>query len=151
MENNVIALKGNNDHVLEINQTANEHTIISKTGLSYLRQLEPILKCEDVIFAHSLPFFKELGISCITRYMGELEIRRFFTMADHRILFRGHGHDPEIVWEQNNIIQRAYLKTGAKTDLEKHQPCIITCGDLTRGLAMIWDKRANVLKSLSFL
>ena len=151
MDYHVVALKGNNDHVLELNQSFIENPNISKKGLTYLHQLAPVLECEKAVFAHSLPFFKELGISCITRFMGDPEIRHFCSEGTHRILFRGHGHDPELIWIEKNTIQRADLKTDTTIHLEKYRPCIITCGALTRGLAMIWDKRNNTLKNLSFL
>ena len=151
MDNNVIALKGNNDHVLEVNQTGNNDTVMSTDGLAYLQQLAPVIECGDAVFAHSLPFYNELGISCITRFMGEAEIRLFFSKTGYRILFRGHGHDPEIVWKEKERVHCTSLETGSDTDLTPYQPCIITCGALTRGLSMIWDKRGNILKNRSFL
>lgn len=151
MDHDVIALKGNNDHVLEVNQAASNDAVLSAKSLTYLRQLSPVMAYEQVVFAHSLPFYRDLGISCITRFLGEAEIRRFFSTSDHQILFRGHGHDPEIVWEENSVIHYRGLETGSETDLGSHIPCIITCGALTRGLAMIWDQNRNILKNLSFL
>ena len=148
---NIIALKGNNDHILEINQTENNDAILTPNGLAYLSRLSPVLEENDTVFAHSLPFYKELGISCITRFLGETEIKRFLSGSRHTLLFRGHGHDPEIIWKKNGDICCKSIEAGGETHLNTYQPCIVTCGALTRGLAMIWDKRNNVLKNLSFL
>jgi len=151
MENHIPAVKGNNDHILEINQSALSHPSISRGSLSYLKHLPRVLECADTVFAHSLPFFKELGNSCITRFMGEPEINRFFSMQHHSILFRGHGHDPEMVWKHNGTVRCRELPAGSSVDLNSYLPCIVTCGALTDGLLMIWDAETKSLASLSFL
>jgi predicted phosphodiesterase len=151
MENHILAVKGNNDHILEINQSALNHPGISRKSLSYLKSLLPVIECGDTVFAHSLPFFEELGLSCITRFMGESEINRFFSRQDHGLLFRGHGHDPEMVWKDHGTVRCMELPAGSSLTIEPYLPCIVTCGALTSGLLMIWDAEAQLLKSLSFL
>jgi predicted phosphodiesterase len=148
-KNNIAAVKGNNDHVLEINQSPQPDSIISKESLSFLQNLPPTLTCDNLIFAHSLPFFEDLGISCITKIMGEPEIRKFFSQPDYSILFRGHNHAPEIVWKQGQGIGSLELPPGESIDLKQHLPCIVTCGALTRGLVMILDSESFFLTSHS--
>jgi predicted phosphodiesterase len=147
---NVIAVKGNNDHVLEINQMDYNESLVSRSSISYLQALPPVFEYKNAIFAHSLPFFKELGISCITKVMGKAEINKFFSEPHNKILFRGHNHDPEIIWIEEKIIKSEKLLTGQKISLDNRLPCIVTCGALTRGLCLIWNIRENELKSLSF-
>jgi predicted phosphodiesterase len=137
--NNIAAVKGNNDHVLEINQSPQPNPIVSRESLSFLKRLPATLSSDRMIFAHSLPFFDDLGISCITKIMGEPEIRRFFSQTDFTILFRGHNHAPEIVWKQEQGIGFRDLPPGEHMYLKPHLPCIVTCGALTEGLGMIWD------------
>jgi predicted phosphodiesterase len=147
IKNKIAAVKGNNDHVLEINQSPQPDSIISKESLLFLQNLPPTITCDNLIFAHSLPFFEDLGISCITKIMGEPEIRKFFSQPDYSILFRGHNHAPEVVWKQGREIGSFELPPGKTIDLRQHLPCIVTCGALTRGLAMIWDPESFFLTS----
>lgn len=148
-KNNIAAVKGNNDHVLEINQSPQTNPIISRESLLFLQHLPPTLACNKFIFAHSLPFFEDLGISCITKIMGEPEIRKFFSQTKYSILFRGHNHAPEVVWKEGQGIGSLELPPGERIRLEPYQPCIVTCGALTRGLAMIWDSASFSLTSHS--
>lgn len=145
----VIAIKGNNDHVLEINQTGNADSPVTEGSLSFLRHLPPILAAGDSIFAHSLPFFKELGISCITKVMGKNEVQKFCSMNDYQILFRGHSHSPTIKWIEDLEIRSIDLLPGKQIHLGSRLPCIVTCGALTRGLLMIWDARSQMLSCRS--
>lgn len=147
---NVIAVKGNNDHVLEINQANFKESLVSRSSISFLQALPTVFEYNNAIFAHSLPFYKELGISCITKVMGKAEINMFFSHPHDKILFRGHDHTPEIVWIEEKKIKSQKLLTGQKICLNKRVPCIVTCGALTRGLCIIWNPEKNELKSLSF-
>ncbi|MFO7964390.1 MAG: metallophosphoesterase family protein [Desulfobacterales bacterium] len=147
--NGVWAVKGNNDHVLEINQTGNVNTPVSEDSLAFLRNLPPTRSAGEIIFAHSLPFFKELGISCITKVMGKNEIQKFFAQNTHTILFRGHSHAPAIKWKADTDIRSLDFPAGNQIHLGIRRPCIVTCGALTRGLVMIWEAGPQLLSSLS--
>ncbi len=149
-KNGVVALKGNNDHVLEINQTDQTNSPLSRESLSYLQHLPPIVEFENAIFAHSLPFIQQLGLSCMTKAMGEAEINQFFSQSDNKILFRGHNHTPQIAWQDNHKIISRTLLPKQTISLGKRIPCIVTCGALTRGLCMIWNIEKQHLTSLSF-
>ena len=148
-DNDVVAVKGNNDHMLQINQIGNLESPISHQSLSYLKNLSPVIQCDNVYFAHSLPYYDEMGISCITRGLGKQDIKKFFSVPGEKILFRGHGHTPEIIWEKEGLYYREVFSTNKTVDLKPFLPCIITCGALTRGLCMIWDIDTQMLTSLS--
>jgi predicted phosphodiesterase len=145
----IAAVKGNNDHILEINQTGNANTPVSEDSLSFLRHLPPVMTAGDSIFAHSLPFYSELGISCITKVMGKNEVKKFISENGHLILFRGHSHSPTLKYETAGEIISMDLPAGKQVDLRPHFPCVVTCGALTRGLVMIWDATSKMLSSLS--
>ena len=145
----VAAVKGNNDHVLEINQTGNSNSLVSEDSLSFLRNLPPVIAADDSIFAHSLPFYKELGISCITKVMGKNEVQKFISRNNRHILFRGHSHSPTIKFKEANDIRSLDLPPGKRIHLAGRIPCIVTCGALTRGLVMVWDAGSQMLSSLS--
>ena len=149
-ENKVIAVKGNNDHMLQLNQEGNPVSPVSQRAIAYLKNLSPVLEYDLAFFAHSLPYFDEMGISCITRALGKQEISRFLAAPEYKILFRGHGHTPEIIWEKYGLFYKETISANQTIDLEPLLPCIITCGALTRGLCMIWDMENQKLTSLSF-
>ena len=82
--------------------------------------------------------------------MGTMEIRRYCREFPRQILFRGHSHSPEIAWMEGHRVKVESLTPGARLDLAKRIPCVVTCGALTRGLCMVWDPNENFIKSLSF-
>jgi predicted phosphodiesterase len=143
------AVKGNNDHMLQLNQEGNPDSPVSEKGLVYLRNLEPVVETDRAIFAHSLPFFKEMGIACITRALGKNEIKQYFSLPGKRILFRGHSHTPELIWEKAGLYYRDALGRNQTFHLSPFLPCIVTCGALTRRLCMIWDVEKQDVTCLS--
>ena len=143
------AVKGNNDHMLQLNQTGNQESLISAKSMAYLDDLAPVIEMEQAVFAHSLPFYEDMGIACITRNLGKAEITRFFSMPGRKILFRGHGHSPELIWEKDGLFYREDFSTTRKIDLNPHLPCIVTCGALTRGLCMTWEIEKQELTCIS--
>lgn len=149
IKHRVMAVKGNNDHVLEINQTGYSDSVVPEESLAFLRRLPPILTAGNSIFAHSLPFYKELGISCITKVMGKNEVLKFFSTRDHQILFRGHSHSPSVKWQEDHEVRSMDLPAGKQIHIGGHLPCVVTCGALTRGLLMIWEPESQIISSVS--
>ncbi len=76
---------------------------LSQAQRTYLQQLPLVLEYENAVFTHSLPFERELGLSCMIGPMDEVQAQRFFKRFPHKLLFRGHGHDPEIITSANGI------------------------------------------------
>ena len=148
-ENDIVAVKGNNDHMLQLNQIGNSQSPVNKKSLSFLENLPPVINCDVACFAHSLPFYDEMGISCITRALGKQEITKFFSIPGEKILFRGHSHTPEIIWEKEGLFYKEVFNVNQALDLKPYLPCIITCGALTRGLCMIWEVENQILTSFS--
>ena len=148
-DNGVVAVKGNNDHMLQMNQIGNLQSPVSNKSIAYLKNLSPVIEWENVFFAHSLPYYDEMGISCITRGLGKQEMCKFFSIPGENILFRGHGHTPEIIWEKEGLFYREVFCTNQTIELKPYLPCIVTCGALTRELCMIWDIDNQKLTSLS--
>jgi predicted phosphodiesterase len=137
-QNNVVAIKGNNDRTIETNHIKQKKSCISKASLLYLQKLPLVIEYKEVIFAHSLPFAKKLGLSCMIRIFGKESIKYFFNNYPHTILFRGHSHVPEILWVKSSDTLSEPLTTGQTVNISNRVPSIITCGSLTQGLCMIW-------------
>ena len=91
-EHHVLAIKGNNEHAIAVNLKDHEDDPQALSLASYLLQLPLVRYDEKAIFAHSLPFEKELGLSAMVRIMEPLAAELFFRMypghdtATHRKL-----------------------------------------------------------------
>jgi predicted phosphodiesterase len=145
----VIVLKGNNDQAIVANYFGRERPPVSPQVLQYLSELAAVKYHSNAIFAHSLPFVREMGLSSMIGDMGDRQTRRFFREFPDRVMFRGHSHSPEIVWLRGQQIVRRSLVVGEKCELTEKIPCVVTCGALTRGLCMVWDPQENVIECLS--
>jgi predicted phosphodiesterase len=149
-ENQVIAIKGNNDHALVANNRGREETSVSPAVLEYLQSLPLVQTCPDSILTHSLPFADELGLSCMIGNMSETDAIRTFNAFPQHVIFRGHSHQPEILRLRGHRIESGTPAVGAKISLAGKLPCVITCGALTRGLYMIWNPEENYIVSLTY-
>jgi predicted phosphodiesterase len=149
-KNGVSAIKGNNDHLILSSYSERNGNIISDSTVKYLRNLPHVIEYDRAILAHSLPFYTELGFSCMIWDMGEKEISRFFKDKTKKILFRGHSHKPVISWRENNKIITEEFFSDHEINLVERFPCVVTCGSLTRGLCLIWDTEHMKIKSKSF-
>lgn len=148
-EHDVVTLKGNNEQAIVANHSARENTPVPKRTLAYLQKLPLVQYYQDAIFAHSLPFDRELGLACMIGAMGPNELRRFFGQYPQRVLFRGHGHSPELVCRQGQHIETIPLSVGDKIDLRARRPCVVTCGAASNGFFMAWNPQAKFVECFS--
>ncbi|MBU1399007.1 MAG: metallophosphoesterase family protein [Pseudomonadota bacterium] len=143
LANNVIAVKGNNDHAISANHPGGK---ISKETIVYLSALPLVAEHGEALLTHSLPFAEMLGLSCMIREMGKNEAALFFKKHPGKILFRGHGHSPEIISNESGEMIFRSMFPGEKTELVGRLPCIITCGSLAAGYCMIWKPGEKSVK-----
>ena len=146
----VQAIKGNNDQTIVTNLSGRKKSPVSPEVLQALKKLDLAKHFQNAMFIHSLPFIQELGLSSMIGTMGGMEIRRFCRDFPGKILFRGHSHNSEIAWLQQDQVKVQTLVAGAKLNLAEKIPCVVTCGALTRGLCMIWNPEENYIESISF-
>jgi len=144
--NNVTAVKGNNDHAVSSNHPEG---IISEETIGYLSALPLVLEYGEALLTHSLPFAEKLGLACMIRGMGRNEAALFFKKHPEKILFRGHGHSPEIILEESREMVVRSMFPGENTELADRLPCIITCGSLAAGYCMIWKPEEKSVKCYS--
>ncbi len=150
-ESMVTAIKGNNDHAIVANQVGLKQETIPKKALKFLRNLPLRRQYENAIFAHSLPFERELGLASMVGAMGKNEASMFFKATPKGLLFRGHSHTPEIIWLKGRRILSQTISKGEKIGLEGRLPCVVTCGALISGLCMIWKPAEKLIESHSFI
>jgi predicted phosphodiesterase len=150
-KHHVITLKGNNDHAIVANQIGREASPEIASVLKHLQELPLVAVFQNAVFAHSLPFDGELGLSCMIGAMGENEARRSFNQFPQHIVFRGHSHTPELLRLRHQRVESRPLGIGEKFNLNGQLPCVVTCGALTGGLCMLWDPQANLIECLSLV
>jgi predicted phosphodiesterase len=146
----VTIIKGNNDQAIVTNHSGREKPPVSAEVLQYLKNLPLIRYHLNAIFAHSLPFVREMGLSSMIGDMGCREMLRFFRKFPDHVFFRGHSHSPEVAWLQRQQIASQSLAVGDKFNLTEKFPCVVTCGALTRGFYMVWNPSENVIECHSF-
>jgi len=149
-EHSVSAVKGNNEHALVLNHEMNTELPVPEQVVSYLKNLEPVIHDRYAIFAHSLPFVRELGVSCMIRGLTNEFVEMFMSRLPDKMLFRGHSHVPEIIWQDNRKMITRRITAGEEIDFKDRIPCMVTCGALTRGLCMIWKPESMTIACLSF-
>ncbi len=135
--NNIMAVKGNNDHAISLNDAHHTGDSVSPATIHYLRNLPLLLKDQKQLFAHSLPFAEELGLSSMVGTLTSRNILRFFTNYPGFILFRGHSHNPEMIRPGNPDFTRRPLVVGQTIDLNRASSMVFTCGALTDGHCLI--------------
>jgi len=148
--NRILAIKGNNDHVITCYHETHEKLQLSSAQRVFLNQLPLVREYGNAVFAHSLPFEQELGLSCMIGPMDEFQAQRFFKCFPKKLLFRGHGHDPEIITFTRHSLNPVPLLVAEPVDLRGLHPCIVTCGAVTDSLCMIWQPQDQQLISLRF-
>lgn len=146
----VTAVKGNNDHIVLLNHRAQPGEVVSQITLDYLGNLAQTVERDNVFFTHSLPFAKELGPAGMIRNMGIGESDKFFSESPQSVLFRGHSHQPGIIYRDGAKTVAESLSAGQNIDLSQRTPCVITCGALTSGICMIWEPAKEKSHCLSF-
>jgi predicted phosphodiesterase len=150
LENSVLAVRGNNEHALIINQEMNPELPVPVWVIEYLKKLEPVIQEKQAVFAHSLPFVSELGVSCMIRGMTREAENGFYNLFPERVLFRGHSHVPEIIWQRNKESINQVISAGGEIDLSDRIPCMVTCGALTRSMCMVWEPETMKISCHSF-
>ena len=149
-DHGVILIKGNNDHAVVANHFGRQSPPVSREVLKYLKNLPLAKHHRNALFVHSLPFTREMGLASLIGDLGEREKRRFIDEFPNQIMFRGHGHSPEISWSRGRRFVSRSLVAGEKVDLKGKVPCAVTCGALSRGYFMTWSPADNIIECLSF-
>ncbi len=138
------ALCGNNENSLRLNQGRR----LDPDLHARLSMLPLILRVGNVILAHSRPFAERLGRSCTLGCMDPGQARAFLDRYPGRHLIRGHGHRPESSLWMDDHWHCDRPVAGQCLRLDARHPRILTCGALTDGWVMIWDRSAATVQFL---
>jgi predicted phosphodiesterase len=149
-ENNVLAVKGNNDFLVE-NMLADARRIPEAEGVkawAYLRDVPVVRARGDIRFAHSLPFetlraFYEPIDRGNTQRAEEL-----FDEADFRILFCGHSHLPVLFRKAGDHVTREAVPTERPMVLRGAERYIFVAGAAADGECVLYDEEAGTYERI---
>jgi len=134
-KNNIMAIKGNNDHAL----TVSHDPQISKPTLDYIQSLPLVIQNQHLTFTHSLPFVEQLGLSCMIRDLNDDFCNLYFDTVDSQsILFRGHSHQPELIVKNKYGWVRKMLHYSNQMEIACTTPCVVTCGAVMNYYCMMY-------------
>ncbi len=146
MENGVLAVKGNNDYIVEKRLTLkNGRDGGDPAGVrTWLRQIPVRIVDGDLCFAHSLPFesirsFYEPIDDGSTRKAADV-----FHKTPHRILFCGHSHLSVLFRLSGDRVSREPLPEDRPLELHPSERYIIVVGALELGCCALYDREKGV-------
>ena len=134
-----------------VNNEGRQNAHLASTTIEYLKHLPLTNELGDTIMAHSLPFVKERGLSCMVGVLGHSETALFFQTYPHKVLFRGHSHYPEILRQRKHTFVTGKILPGETILVADMKPCIITCGALDQGFMMTWEPGKQTLSCHTFM
>lgn len=141
----ILAVRGNNDHTLLLNQSA----LIRPAIMETLRKMPLTRQIGSALFAHSLPFATAMGPRCMSEDMAPGQIQRFFQVYPGMQLFRGHSHQPEIVRPGDAALRREKMRPARSYLLNPGQSAVVTCGALVEGGCLVWDRQQETITPIS--
>jgi len=144
---NIIAVKGNNDHSVCVSG----NPLISKSTQLFLKELPLVVQIQNIVFSHSLPFEKELGLSCMIQNLNEFNIQLLINhCASYTVLFRGHSHQPELIQSKNGDYERTQLKYPLDFELMRDKKYIVTCGAVLNSQCAIFYPKTMMFCGIIF-
>jgi predicted phosphodiesterase len=138
-------LCGNNETSLRLNQG---ERLASGLRLR-LAALPFTLQIGNAVLAHSLPFPARLGARCALGTMDRDRAREFVHRYPGSHLFRGHSHRPAHLRLRDGCGEDVPVVAGQTVRLDDRHPSILTCGALTDGWVLIWDRPSGSVRHLN--
>ena len=133
----IAPIRGNNEHTLLLDRSAS----VAPETLAVIETMPLTRRWGSVLLAHSLPYAKSMGARCMIEALTADHIRRFFHHYPGQVLFRGHSHQPEIVYRRSGTWSRDAMRPGRTYRIGSEKAAVITCGALIEGRVLIWDQR----------
>lgn len=150
MENGVLAVKGNNDYIVEQRLAAKTGPeAVDPAGVrDYLQGIPVRIVDGDLCFAHSLPFesirsFYEPVDDGSTRKAADV-----FQKMPHRILFCGHSHLSVLFRLSGDRLSREPLPEDRPLHLDSSERYIVVVGALELGCCALYDQRKGVYETV---
>ena len=150
-ENNVLAVKGNNDFSVERMLTDERRgpDSASEPTIAYLRTLPFTRALNGLLFAHSLPydslrsFYEPIDTGNTQR------AARLFSESDFRRLFCGHSHIPILFRMAGERVTREQVPPGEKLLQDADDRFIVIVGAADEGECALYDSERRTYERIS--
>ena len=152
-ERKVIAVKGNNDYLIELALSSNgpgERYSDQKQIYEFLKKVPMTVVMDDICFAHSFPFdylraFYEPIDTGSTQRASLL-----FQQMPYRILFCGHSHTPAYFCLRSpDRVFRGVTPPGRKFSLEPARRYIFVVGSADEGECAVFDTETLIYERIN--
>ena len=150
-ERRVIAVKGNNDYLIELalqNGTGEEYAD-PKGMYEFLKEVPMTVVMDDICFAHSFPFdylrafYEPIDVGSSERALF------LFGQMPYRILFCGHSHTPIYFrLSHSEGVLRKEIPLGEKLLLESTSRYIFVVGSADEGECAVFDTEASTYERI---
>lgn len=150
-ERGVVAVKGNNDYLIELSlqNDAGEKYTDSKGMYKFLKEIPMKMIMEDICFAHSFPFdylrafYEPIDVGSTER------ASLLFGQMPYRILFCGHSHAPiYFCLSPSEDILRQEIPLERKLLLESTSRYIFVVGSADEGECAVFDTKASTYERI---
>ncbi len=152
-ERGIIAVKGNNDYLIELalGNSAGEGNSDQGWMYEFLKRVPMKVVMEDICFAHSLPFdylrafYEPIDVGSTER------ASLLFQQMPYRILFCGHSHTPVyFCLSYPDGVFRKVTTQGEKFLLEPTSRYIFVVGSADEGECAVFDAEASTYERINF-
>jgi predicted phosphodiesterase len=148
-ENGVLAVKGNNDSLVEsiLSDPRRTPDTEEMQMLTFLRGVPIVRAHGDIRFSHSFPFDmpRAFHMAIDTGDTGRAE--ELFNTSDFRILFCGHSHLPILFRKLDGLVTREAVPAGIPTILEPGR-YILVVGAAAEGESALYDEETGLYERL---
>ena len=152
-ERGVIAVKGNNDYLIELALSSGTDKGYSDQGwmCEFLKKVPMKVVMDDICFAHSFPF-DYLRAFYEPIDVGSTERASFlFQQMPYRILFCGHSHTPVyFCLSYPDGVLRKVAPPGGKFLLEPASRYIFVVGSAEEGECAVFDAETSTYERINF-
>ncbi|MGB5217018.1 MAG: metallophosphoesterase family protein [Smithella sp.] len=152
-ERKVVAVKGNNDYLIELSllNGAGEEFSNPKGMYEFLKEVPMKVVMDDICFAHSFPFdylrafYEPIDVGSTER------ASLLFGQMPYRILFCGHSHTPiYFSLSHSEGVLRKVVPAGEKFLLEPTSRYIFVVGSADEGECAVFDEEASTYERINF-
>jgi predicted phosphodiesterase len=147
-EENIEALRGNNECVVLTEFVPAHPGFLGRETLSFLENLPYTIRIGDLSCTHSAPFdWPEATRRPLRYYLPRLMAQGSLPF---RILFRGHSHRPSVLEIHDAKIEKIPVSPGEEILFHPDKKYIVTVGAIERGACALFDRDRNLLRLLEF-
>jgi len=152
MQKQIVAVKGNNDYLIELSLSNLKGQEYHDTRWIYefLKEVPLTRVVNDICFAHSFPFnylrsfYEPIDVGSTERAL------LLFGQMSYRILFCGHSHTPAFFHlSASNRVDRMVAPLGKTLSLDSTGRYIFIVGSIDNGECAVFDAEASTYERIN--